>query len=362
MLVLGHELNNVLHGLLGVTDLLRNSGLSAEQRLWLDVIARSGKQMHQLIESASSADSETGSDLVPQTARMDGIGLLEQVMIHHYPAARQRQNRLVLVVDPSLPRFWLGDQSLIQQVLDNLLGNAIKFTQAGEIVLTATVGQQGEEAGCVVLGVRDSGPGIPAAVSESIFEAYAKGGCSATLNPLSKGLGLFVCQRIARAMNASLEHSEPERGGARFEFVLPGGLDDENDRMQPRFSVLSHIHCQLQLESNMCLSVGNFLSRQGVNWTDDERPVLPGAADRLNIRVSHAEQTETDQSPALKLEPIADRLELPASILLEPVLQSRLAPQLIELALQWLSRGARRDSVPGLCRPGWTSGQDSLPE
>ncbi len=98
--ILGHELCNVLNGLLGMAELLGNSGLTAEQGRWLRAIVHSGKQMESLIRPGRFFRTANQTVCLPHPARVDGLELLEQVIISHTPAARVRKNRLFLVVHP----------------------------------------------------------------------------------------------------------------------------------------------------------------------------------------------------------------------------------------------------------------------
>jgi len=359
LFMLGHELGNVLNGLLGMTGLLRESGLSPEQRRWLDAIEQSGKQMHQLIASSSSVDCGAGPGVLPQIVRMDGIKLLEQVVISQIPAARASKNRLALLVDPDLPRYWCGDPCRLRQLLDNLLGNSAKFTQNGKIVLTATTSRRKNAPAALVLRVSDSGPGIPAAVAQRIFEPYRQGNDVSGTKPVGMGLGLFICQRIARLLNARLDWSEPEGGGACFEVTLQGALDASKEDAWPGISLMSRIHCLLELRGTLRLSTENFLSRLGVSWSDNASSSLKDTGDRLRIRISQAGRSEKEPSPALKFEPLADGCGV--KILLAPLLQSALAPLLLNMALQWLSPGDKQGSDPGLCRPEPTDAPDLRP-
>jgi hypothetical protein len=131
--MLGHELGNVLNGLLGMAELLGDSGLSAEQDRWLTAIEHSGRQMQSLISTVRFIEGGAGLNIVPRKRRADGMELLEQVIISHTPAARLRNYRLILVMEPGLPRHWYCDACLVRQLLDNLVGNAIKFTCAGKL-------------------------------------------------------------------------------------------------------------------------------------------------------------------------------------------------------------------------------------
>jgi anti-sigma regulatory factor (Ser/Thr protein kinase) len=357
--MLGHELGNVLHGMLGITELLRDTGLSREQERWLKAIEHCGRQMHHLIESVASRHGETEPGIRPRPVPVDGVKLLEQAVIKHYSTARARHNQLYLLLDTDLPRCWKLDPRLLHQLLDNLMGNAVKFTQAGEIVLTATIAGQKYAPDSLLLRVTDTGPGVSAAVAQEIFEAYRKGEETIGAGSHSMGLGLFICQRIVRAMNASLDLREPDGGGACFEVLFPGVLQESSRKTWPRLLLLSRIHCQLDLEGTLRKSVEYFLSRLGVSCAGETRSDTEDSGDRLQIIISPAEATEKDAAPALKLESL-DGVPGP-HVLASPVLLSGLAPQLLDMALQWLSSRDKPGSAPARYRPEQRGDRDSHP-
>lgn len=359
MFMLGHELGNVLHGMLGITELLRDSGLNQEQERWLKAIEHCGRQMHHLIESVASGHGEAEPGIRPRPVRVDGVKLLEQAVIKHFPAARARRNRLVLLLDADLPRCWELDPRLLHQLLDNLLSNAVKFTQAGEIVLSATIAGQQYTPDSLLLRVTDSGPGVSAAMVREIYEAYRQGEKAIGAGSHSMGLGLFICQSIVQAMNASLDLREPDGGGACFEVMLPGVLKESSQKTWPRFLLLSRIHCQLELEGTLRKSFEHFLSRLGVSWAGEPSSVTEASGDRLQIRISLVGATKKDAAPALKLESL-DGFPGP-HVLASPVLLSSLAPQLLDMALQCLSSRDKPGSAPARYRPEQKGDRGSHP-
>ncbi len=173
---LGHELGNVLNGLLGMTRLVRDSGLNAEQEYWLRAIEQSGCQMRRLVDAFWLGPTQTGEFIHPNPVDLDGIELLEQALLAHAPAARRNADRLLLTVAPDVPRYWHCDPCLLRQLLDNLLGNALKFTRSGEVVLEVAARLQGNDpTDTLLLAVIDSGPGIDAALGRRMFRAYERG-------------------------------------------------------------------------------------------------------------------------------------------------------------------------------------------
>ena len=256
--ILNHELGNVLHGLSGMAGLLRDSGLTAEQVRWLEAIEQSSRQIHRIMESTLVyRDGEEPGVRVSQK-RFNGVDLLEDVMVSHAPAALSKGLELVLVPDPALPSTWRSDCGLLRQLLDNLVGNAIKFTPSGSVVLRATVGEGGD----LLLSVCDSGPGI--SQPDTLFEPWIRGAAAEKGTPGS-GLGLYVCRRIVESMSGSLTAVPGEQAGTRFDVLIPAVLEAGGCE-STRINSLNGLNCLLNLEQPLLDSVRNFLSRLGIGW------------------------------------------------------------------------------------------------
>jgi anti-sigma regulatory factor (Ser/Thr protein kinase) len=348
--ILGHELGNVLNGLLGMTELLRDARLNPEQDRWLRAIEHSGRQMGQLIDSFHHLNQFPRLATRPEQQPMDGIKMLEQVVIAHTPAARSRDNNLVLIVDPAIPRFWECDACRVRQLVENLLGNAIRFTRSGEVIVDVFAqGEKSAESTTLGIKITDSGPGIDNASGERIFEAgqkdfHANGGPSA-----GKGLGLYICRNIVRSMRGRILWSRPKAGGTCFEVTIPGALGPHRGYSQfPQSMLLKQVCCRLQLDKPIRLGVANFLTRLGVDWYDDACPGHELPSPSLLIDVTADRSMDIDNLPGLKL-----RAKSPAGIsrqgkrLAGPVLLSSLGILLIEMALEWRRQQATPGGIPG---------------
>ena len=348
--ILGHELGNVLNGLLGMAELLGNSGLTAEQGRWLRAIEYSGRQMESLIRSSRFFRNTIQPARVPNRARVDGLEILEQVVISHTPAARERNNRLFLVVQPELSRYWLLDACPVRQLLDNLVGNAIKFTRSGEIVIeAAAVPVDGKPEGAIRFTISDTGPGFGAATAKQIFAAYQRGPVPGKAGAGNRGLGLYICRSIAHAMRGRIACSSPDEGGARFEVVLPGALRIEETRPPVlRSTLLDAVRCQIGLRGELRRSVANFLARLGVQYSDEEG-ALPGQG--LTLFISEAPQQWVKAPPSLLFRPSTHSGVAPNKRVLQaPLLESSLGALLLEIAFEWRSlelRNENPDLIPG---------------
>jgi len=360
---IGHELGNVLNGLLGMTRLVRDSGLNAEQDRWLKAIEQSGRQLRHLVDAFRQGPVPAGGGNEYRPAALDGIDLLEQLLLAHAPAALTRTNRLWLAVSPELPRQWVSDARLLRQLLDNLVGNALKFTRSGEVVLKAGVGAGGD-AGCgtLVLAVADSGPGIQPELGERMFQAYERGPASIRDESGGCGLGLYICQRIVQTLGGAIEWSAPAGGGARFKVTLPGVLVNAVSQPPiPPGRILRSVECRLELQGTARQSLACCLARLGVAFRSAQAESGP-VADQAKDWPAR----QPDSAPVLifisELPSGMARRGAPYSLLLragtpgggvvgsrrldQPVLESSLGTVLLELALEclWL-RNAGLGSV-----------------
>lgn len=344
--VLRHELANVLNGILGMAEVLAGSGLNAEQRQWLCAISSSGQQMQSLISSMLADTAFTVPGQLPSDTRIDGVQLLEQVLISNTPAALARGNRLFLVTPPNLARRWSADPCLLRQILENLVGNAIKFAANSVITIEAapvTPGIDGRYSLC--LRVCDSGPGFDPAMARRIFTAYAQWGEPQADRPDSRGLGLHICKELVKTMQGAITCANREAGGASFEVTLPDVLSAKTGRSAvSRSALLKRICCFLDLTDTLQRSVEGFLARLGVRCIESPES-CPDRA--LCLAISEKETSTAGAIPGLVLTPqVAKGAPLPVKTIESPVLESRLGQVLLELALEW-QRLALRSENPG---------------
>lgn len=353
-----HELGNVLNGLLGMAQLVRDSALTAEQDRWLRAIEQSGWQLRRLVDAFRQGPVRAGEGTAYRPAILDGVDLMEQLLLAHAPAARERANRLWLTAARELPRRWVSDARLLRQLLDNLIGNALKFTRSGEVVLEAGMATADVNSlGSLVLTVADSGPGIHPELGQRMFEAYERGPAPVRDESGSYGLGLFICHRIVRTLGGNIQWSTPSTGGARFTVTLPGVLSSVRSRTAIRPSrILQSVECRLELQGAARRSVACCLSRLGVaQGRMESRPeriagrAIRGANHCQNpapVLVSIQElpiEADASCAPLLLQARTPDGGVMGSRLLDLPVLECSLGPLLLELGLEclWLRNADR---------------------
>lgn len=221
--VVSHDLRNLLSPIQAGAALMEATApLGADARRQIERIQRSAEQMERLIQDLLDVSRAEAGHLSLQLERLEVGPLLEEVVEAHRALAEQRGLRLEAKVPPDLPAV-AGDRGRVLQVFGNLVGNAVKFTPAGGSVLLAAEAPEAANApaGEVRFSVTDTGPGIPEADLERLFEAFWQSPSHARAGKGGTGLGLSITKRLVEGHGGRLwVESAPGRGSV-FWFTLP---------------------------------------------------------------------------------------------------------------------------------------------
>lgn len=230
---MSHELRTPMNGIIGFNDLVLTTELKPTQRDYLENVRKSAYNLLTLINDILDLSRIESGKLEIDRTVFTPARLVEDVIDAVAIQAFEKRLELVCQVDPKLPARVLGDAVRIRQVLINLLGNAIKFTEKGEVVVEVTGAVEGAGAAgaaaaaggkrvCrLVVRVRDTGIGIPASKLNEIFESFTQADSSTTRKYGGSGLGLAISRNLADMMDGSLEVASEPGVGSVFTFVLP---------------------------------------------------------------------------------------------------------------------------------------------
>ena len=215
---LGHEVRTPMTGVLGMSELLQSGSLDSTQRGQVDAIRRAGEHLLRLVNDALDLARIEAGRLQLDPVDFELRGLVDDVVALMAPLAAQRGLRFAATIDPSTPTRLRGDRGRISQILLNLLGNAIKFTERGEVALTASP----LSPGGVRFEVRDTGPGLNEEQKSRLFRRFeqAEGARTATRYGGS-GLGLAISQELAAAMGGRVAVDSTPGQGTCFSVELP---------------------------------------------------------------------------------------------------------------------------------------------
>jgi PAS domain S-box-containing protein len=213
---LSHEIRTPLNTIVGITDLLADSSVNAEQRQYLEMLRRASGVLLGLVGDVLDLSKIEAGRIELQKAPFHLPQLVNDVVQLLQPPAAKKGIDLTTVVLPEAPEIVVGDQNRLRQILLNLLSNAIKFTEKGSV--TARV-ENDLVPGMILFTIIDTGIGIPAARLESVFENFEQADPAISLQYGGTGLGLGIAKRLVELMGGRLwVESEPGRG-SRFHFT-----------------------------------------------------------------------------------------------------------------------------------------------
>ena len=283
---MSHEIRTPINGIVGMIDVMNRTSLTPQQGRYLDTVSRSADALMTLLNDILDLSKIEAGKLDLLAEPFDLLRVAEEVAQLVGSAAKGKGVEVIVHYAPDAPRWLAGDEGRLRQVLVNLAGNAVKFTESGSVLIDVSCGEKNPDKALLEVAVQDTGIGIPDDKIESIFDKFSQADASTTRKFGGTGLGLTISQRLVEMMGGVIWVDSEVGEGSTFRFTVPLELAPGEAPGQPSRAQ------QDDLEGKRVLVVDdNAVNRQILAEQTSGWKMLPTAADSGDAAMRIIEET-----------------------------------------------------------------------